>query len=319
MTGATAPAAVVLGQVARDLLLLVDEMPEGGASTDVLVRREQLGGKGANQAVALTQLGVATGLVGVIGDDSVGAGLMRAAGADSIDTSGVVVRREAVTGLIVDVVDRGGAWRYLEHLPAEVLLQVSDVERARDLLKQARVAVLQLQQPSESVAAAAEIARTAGTSVVLDGVPPDDARRGTLLSLADVLRADEREAALLAERALGKPDEARSFAQQLLRQGPGIVVLALGKSGNLVAWEGGGVLWPLLGGPVVDTTGAGDAFVAGLVSSLLAGEPPDRAGRLATAAASVSVGILGGRPALERERLEAKLQELDERGPVRRW
>jgi ribokinase len=49
---------------------------------------------------------------------------------------------------------------------------------------------------------------------------------------------------------------------------------------------------------VVDTTGAGDAFIAALVTSLLRGEPPAVAARHASAAASVAVGYPGGRPRL---------------------
>ncbi|MFG1891405.1 PfkB family carbohydrate kinase [Micromonospora sp. NPDC049051] len=55
---------MVVGQVARDLVLLVDEVPEAGGTAPVRRRRELLGGKGANQAVGLAQLGAAVGLLG---------------------------------------------------------------------------------------------------------------------------------------------------------------------------------------------------------------------------------------------------------------
>lgn len=77
--------AVVVGQIARDLVLVVDEVPGPGGSADVRRRREMLGGKGANQAVALAQLGVSAGLVGVVGDDEVGARLLGRTERDRID------------------------------------------------------------------------------------------------------------------------------------------------------------------------------------------------------------------------------------------
>ncbi len=55
---------VVLGQVGRDLVLRVGALPEAGGSAAVSERREMLGGKGANQAVTLAQLGVPVALVG---------------------------------------------------------------------------------------------------------------------------------------------------------------------------------------------------------------------------------------------------------------
>ena len=64
---------VVVGQVGRDLVLTVAELPAEGGSADVLGRQELLGGKGANQAVACRQLGAEVALVGVVGTDSAGA------------------------------------------------------------------------------------------------------------------------------------------------------------------------------------------------------------------------------------------------------
>ena len=79
---------VVVGQVARDLVLVVDQVPEAGGSVDVDRRRELLGGKGANIAVGLAQLGAAVALVGVVGDDLVGEQLLAQAARDGLDTLG---------------------------------------------------------------------------------------------------------------------------------------------------------------------------------------------------------------------------------------
>ncbi|GIF02805.1 PfkB family carbohydrate kinase [Actinoplanes siamensis] len=67
-----APVATVVGQLARDLVLCVDAVPEAGTAADASARFEQLGGKGANQAVGLAQLGVRARLVAVAGDDDAG-------------------------------------------------------------------------------------------------------------------------------------------------------------------------------------------------------------------------------------------------------
>jgi ribokinase len=57
--------AAVVGQLARDLVLTIDRVPAAGTAADAGDRFEQLGGKGANQAVALAQLGVRPRLVAV--------------------------------------------------------------------------------------------------------------------------------------------------------------------------------------------------------------------------------------------------------------
>ncbi|SFO86940.1 pfkB family carbohydrate kinase [Amycolatopsis arida] len=121
---------VVAGQVNRDLVLRVDELPAPGTGGPVRQRKEMLGGKGANQAVARAQLGAPVALLGVVGDDDVGSALLTQARADGIDVSAVVRRERTPTALIVDVLEAGGRWRYLEDIPAGTLLAEADVAAA---------------------------------------------------------------------------------------------------------------------------------------------------------------------------------------------
>ncbi|MFF0522439.1 PfkB family carbohydrate kinase [Actinomadura nitritigenes] len=114
------PDVCVVGQIARDLVLVVGEVPGPGGSARVRRRREMLGGKGANQAVGLAQLGMRPALAGVVGDDDAGRDALGQAVRDGIDVSAVVRREGARTGLIVDVVDGDGRWRHLEDLPPPV-------------------------------------------------------------------------------------------------------------------------------------------------------------------------------------------------------
>jgi len=67
----TTHTAAVVGQLARDLVLSVNDLPEPGSSADATGRLEQLGGKGANQAVGLAQFGVRPALIAVAGDEVV--------------------------------------------------------------------------------------------------------------------------------------------------------------------------------------------------------------------------------------------------------
>jgi ribokinase len=290
---------VVIGQIGRDLALRVDEVPGAGAAAPVRERIEVLGGKGANQAVALAQLGCRPALVGVVGDDRHAAEVCARAVADGIDTRAVVHRAGTATGLIVDVVDGDGHWRYLQDLPDAVLLTAADVDAAAPVLAAAATVVVQLQQPLAAVCAAAGHGRRAGATVVLDGAPPDPAARGDLLASADVLRADDTEAALWAGAPIGSAADAQRVARSLLARGPRMVVLGAGSEGNVVAWPGGETVIPLGDADVVDTTGGGDAFTAGIVAALDRG--PEEAARWGSAAAALTVGHVGGRPRLTTE------------------
>ncbi|MCW2702140.1 MAG: rbsK [Blastococcus sp.] len=307
----------VVGQVGRDLILRTDRLPPPGGSATATERLELLGGKGANQAVALAQLGVPVALVGVVGDDESGRQARAQAAADGIDVSCVVTRGGATTALLLDLVEDGGRRRLVEHVPAEVLLTVADVAGAADELASCQVLSLQLQQPGEAVRAALGHAPETGM-VVSDGAPDDDVTRAAVLARADVVRADAAEAGRLVGRALHDVDDAREAAAELLTAGPRLVALAVGGAGDLVVWRAGPafgvvvgeweadprwadgeVLVPLLGGPPVDPTGAGDAYVAALAATLLGGAGPEDAAWVAAAAAADTVAHAGGRPALD--------------------
>jgi ribokinase len=304
--------AVVVGQVARDLVLTVDAVPEPHGTRPVHQRREMLGGKGANQAVGITQLGATAAVVGVVGDDGTADWLLRSAADDGVDVSGVVRRAGTRSALIVDVVTPDGQWRYLEDIPEPTLLTVADVERAAAAITGCRAVLIQLQQPPAAALAAARLARAAGRLVVLDGAPAGGHRREEIVAAADVVRADEREAQSLTGTPVGDVGSAVRAGRQLLGLGVRLVALGVAGVGNVFVWPDGQLCLPLTATRVVDTTGAGDALVAALSVALLRGRPPATAARYACAAAAATVGHPGGRPALRPEALAPHLTAADD-------
>ena len=139
--GVAETSVVVLGQIARDLAVLVQDVPEAGNSVDVERRRELLGGTGANIAVGLAQPGVPVTLIGVTGDDLAGEQLLAQCVRHGIDTEAVARRTGTEeSALMVDVVTADCQWRYLESVP-----QADDHARRR-LLDAATV--LRCDQPA---------------------------------------------------------------------------------------------------------------------------------------------------------------------------
>ncbi|MQA33714.1 PfkB family carbohydrate kinase [Modestobacter roseus] len=295
--------AVVVGQVGRDLVLEVDRLPDGGGSVPARSRRELLGGKGANQAVAMQQLGLPAALVGVLGDDAAGDQVLAQAVRDGLWISGVARRRGGTTALLVDLVESGGTRRLVEDVPGSSLLTPDDVAAAGDLFGRAPAVVLQLQQPGPAVRAALELAPR-GALTVADGAPPDEETATALLAGVQVLRADAVEAGAWVGGELAGLDDVRGAATELCHRGPRVVCLAAGEAGDLTVWRSrsGRVqeqLVPLQGESPVDPTGAGDTVVAALTVALLAGRDPGEAAWEAGVAAARTVSRLGGRPALD--------------------
>jgi ribokinase len=286
---------VVVGHVGRDVVVRADELPPPGGSAPLTEWWEGLGGKGANQAVGLAQLGVDVALVGVVGTDVAGRAALAQGMRDGIDMD--YVSRRGKTALLLDVVTGDGTRRLLEGVPAESLVDRADVERAAPLLRKACLVVLQLQQPMDALLRAAQIGYEAGARLVLDG-GATGAERDALLALAHAVRADAQEAAMLVDAEVHGVTAAKQAAAKILAAGPHVVAIEVAGEGDLVAWHGGSEFLRYGETRVVDPTGAGDAFVAGLVAGLLRGQPAQLAGRFAARAAADTVARWGGRPDL---------------------
>ncbi|MGY1732018.1 PfkB family carbohydrate kinase [Geodermatophilus sp. SYSU D01045] len=249
---------VVLGQVGRDLVLRVGRLPAAGGSVDVDRRVEVLGGKGADQAVALAQMGVPVALVGVVGDDG---DALLAAAADLV---------AGCQALSLQLQQPGEAVRAALDLVRPDALVVADGAPAdaatRDAVL-ARAAVLR----ADAVEAALLVGRE------LDGV--DDVREAAL-----ELRAVGPRLVVLSAGADGEVVAWRAGRSR-----------ATGGADRPAA---GVARVPLSDTAPVDPAGGGDAYVAGLVAALLGGAGPAEAARTASAVATLAVRRLGGRPDL---------------------
>lgn len=285
---------LVVGQAVRDLVLRVPGLTDVHGSVHASRVLEQLGGRGANQATALQQLGAEVALLAVLGVDEAGERMLREASAGIGDVSRVV--RRGRTALFVELLADDGV-RWVLDEPEECLLTAEDVAAAADAVAAADTVCLQLRQAPGALVAAAELARAHGARVVLDGVVGEPAMR-RLIALADVVRANLQEAQQLSGVRTETLDDTIRAAEHVLAQGPGVVAFTTPVGSHLVAWHGGRRVLPFGVVDTVDVTGAGDAYVAGLVTGLRAGADPGEAAELASACADAAVLRLGGRPEL---------------------
>lgn len=287
---------VVFGQIAQDIAARVEDLPAPGASMSVPELRWLLGGKGANQAVGLRQLGGVVAVVGVVGDDSIGEELLEAMLDDGIDACGVA--RRGSSAVLIDVVGRSAERMLLEHVPTSALLTADDVGAAAHVVEHADAVCLQAQQPGEALTAAASLARRSGATIALDGAPEADVT-DELLAAAEIVRVDATEAEELVDFPVSSLASAEEACRVLLARGPRVVAVEVASEGDLVAGTAGTVFLPHGDDEVVkDRTGAGDAFFVGLVRGLGRGWPVERAADLAHRAAASTVARLGGRPDL---------------------
>ena len=193
------PRVCVVGSINVDLVVRAPRLPAAGETVIGAGYAQHPGGKGANQAVAARRSGGAgAAMIGAVGDDAHGRLMLDVLAADGVDVAGVQTRPDAATGVALITVDAAGENTIVVASGANALLTPEQVDRRRGAIESADVTLAVLEVPVDAVAAAAEIARTAGRRFVLNAapamrVPP------TLLRQVTVLVANQTEAATLAE------------------------------------------------------------------------------------------------------------------------
>jgi ribokinase len=171
--------------------------------------------------------------------------------------------------------------------------------RSRSLIASAKLVLLQLEIPIETVIAAPRIAKEAGAAVILDPAPARCLPE-VFLKCADYLTPNETEIAILTGAAPGLMTRttARDPAQKLNRRGAANVIVKMGAQGALLVGPDREHFWPALEVRAVDTTAAGDAFNAALAVALAEDKSVIDAGQFATSAAACSVTRSGAQPSL---------------------
>jgi ribokinase len=250
------------------------------------------GGKGANQAVAAAVAGAATTFLGAVGDDSVGADILADLLASGVDTSRVV-RTKGATGIALITVSHAGENSIVVAAGANSTL---DTASTAALVTELAPTVLlaQLEIPVEVVSAAASAIDKLGGRFVLN-LSPSRTVSPKLLALADPLIVNESEASALANFIIDGPADAETIAKRLLATSRS-VALTLGADGVVLATTDGVVHIPAERVPVVDTTGAGDAFAGALAAALSSGATLTDAVRAGITAGAAAVQHVGAQP-----------------------
>jgi ribokinase len=289
---------IVVGSLNADLVVHLPRFPRPGEtlSGDAFARFP--GGKGANQAYAAARLGGRVAMVGQVGADDHGGWLAGHLAAGGVDTACVLRDEQAPTGVALITVDAAGQNQIVLVAGSNGSFTPDRLAPVAPVLRGARLVLLQLEIPLETVIAAARIARQAGALVILDPAParnvPD-----TLLELANYVTPNETELVVLTGGGdLHDEQDVRRRAAQLLARGSAGVLVKLGARGAVLIGPQGEHWWPAHVVPVVDTTAAGDAFNGALAVALTEGQPLDRAGRFATAAASIAVTRAGAQTSM---------------------
>jgi ribokinase len=304
MSTASDGSFLIIGSVNTDYSARGVTFPKPGETARGESFQQGLGGKGANQAVAVARLGARARFLARIGDDDRGRDAVRQLRAEGIDVGPVAEIEGEQTGAALILVGHDGEKQIAMVPGANARLSPADIAAEARSIRAAVAIVAQLEVPVESVLAAFRLARAAGVLTVLDPAPaqplPDE-----LYRLTDAIKPNRGEAETLAGVRVQDRASARKAADVLLARGVGLVSVQAGEQGDLLATPHEEHWLPRFRVDTVDATGAGDAFVAALTVALVEGRPPAVSGRFASAAAALSTTKFGAQPGLPtRQELE---------------
>ncbi len=280
----------VFGSVNVDVSARMAALPRPGQTVNASGYGIGLGGKGANQAVAIAKMGGDIRFAGAVGDDAFGELALKQMRDFGLGTEGVRVIAGVDTGMALIQVDESGqntiavcAGANGRWSPADVDLYAADIARSK-------IALLQREVPHEANLAVAAAVRAAGGAVCLDPAPVGDAgRMADLIALSDIVSPNETEAAEITGIEPVDLAAAEAAARDLLARGPKIVVLKLGGRGALLATATEMSHFEPFKVKVVDTVAAGDSFNGGLAVAFAEGRSLHDCVRYAAAAGAIAV------------------------------
>lgn len=295
--GSQAGSAFILGSYVAGCLAQVERLPGVAESATATAFLLQPGGKGFNMLAGLHRLGIATDGILPVGDDLWGR--MTPALLGELRLPGHwLLALPGPSGGAVGFADALGSSSLAVFCGANARLSAGHVEACASRISGAALLASAFEMSDDAILAAFRLARAGTTRTLLN---PSPYRRidPRLLALTSLLVVNEVEAACLAAELgmeEGKTDDPASFlalARALQEKGVETVIVTLGAAGAVAfASHDTPRFQPAFPVPVADTTGAGDAFNAGLMAALLHGRPLAEALRQAAACgAAVTRGL----------------------------
>lgn len=304
----------VVGGFGLGVSFFVARAPEAGETVSGATLLQTPGGKGSNQAVGAARLGASVAFLSAIADDDAGRLGRQLWAAEGVDADGVAVL-DGTTMVGAIITDAAGENRIVIADGVLGTFGPAQVDAARASFEGASVVLVSTEIATSAAARALRLGRDAGARTILNPAPaPDPAAIDW--TCVDVITPNESEAAQLLGRA---PDDRTltpgETARELRARFDVDVVMTMGGDGALVAERENGLEAIASHAPdrIVDTTGAGDSFNAGLAVGLLRGLDLASAARIGTVCGSLTVETAGVIPALPtRDRVVAQLRSRSE-------
>jgi len=276
---------LVLGSINIDFVSFVSRYPQPGetlVSNDFGIFQ---GGKGANQAIALAKLDIPTLMLGKVGKDILSDFALSSLQENGVDTTGISNSQKNSTGSASIWVNAQGQNSIVIYPGANGEVNEDYIIQHEKFFDDASWLLTQFEVPLKSILLALRLAKKHGLKTVMDPAPVKKIGNDHIWELVDYLLPNKIEL-----KELTHTENILEAIHLLKSRGVKEVIVKLGKQG--AAYEGKDKLLSFPAVPVervIDTTGAGDCFVAGFLRGMLQQEDIAQAIRIANLTASYSI------------------------------
>ena len=294
---------LVIGSSNMDLNIYSERLPKPGETVTGGIFKQFLGGKGANQAVASVRAGGKTIFIGKIGNDIFGDQMLSRLTKEGIDTSHIIKDAQESSGVAFIMIDNNGENMISVAPGANARLNPLEIQAKSDIIKKAKVLVVQMELSIETIEEIYRIASQSNVIKILNPAPLKPIPISVLKNI-DIIIPNEGELfrlhSLLEFKELSgtKKEKIIQASKDIASIGIRIIITTLGSKGCLIVENDEIFEIPAFKVEAIDTVGAGDCFNGVLASKLCQGETLLNAVKYATAAASIAVTRKGAQESM---------------------
>lgn len=252
-----------------DFIIDVNKMPKPGET--VMGENFSLvpGGKGANQSYAMGKLGADVKMIGAVGQDENGEKLINNLKSVNVGIDGIKKIQNENTGCAFINVDDRGENSIVVIGGANQKLSKEFIDNNMNLIDEASIIVMQLEIPINVVTYVAKIAKQKEKIVIIDPAPARGDLPDELFKNIDIIKPNETEIEILSGQVINSEEDLNKAALLLINKGVKNVIITLGSKGSILVTKDGIKKFKALNVDVVDTTAAGDSFIAALTKKLV--------------------------------------------------
>ncbi|MFJ7724675.1 ribokinase [Neobacillus sp. NPDC097160] len=286
---------LVIGSLNMDLVAYVPHLPHPGETISSTKFQQNPGGKGANQAVAAAKLGGNVAMIGRVGVDDHGQVLLNNLKQAGVDITGI--RQEGTTGMAFINVSKDGENNIVLVPGANHQVTRADIDASIELIKESEFIIMQLEIPLDVVEYVLAIAAEHQKEVILNPAPCQPLS-DKMLRMVHTLIPNETELQQLTGMPTSTMEELVKAALLLKSSGVVRIIITMGDKGSFLLNDELQVHIPATKVIPVDTTAAGDSYIASFAVGITKGMSDQEAAEFASKVSSIVVTREGAQPSL---------------------